>query len=714
MAGHPGEIARPAGSAGAYRVGVDIGGTFTDLVVLAEDGRVLVGKAPSTADDYSRGIVDALGALLAAHDLDGTAIAEVVHGTTVASNAILERTGASVGLITTRGFRDVLEIRRLRVPRLYDLTWEKPAPLVERARRVEVDERVSARGDIRRPLDMASLTAALDRLRAEGVTAIAVCLLNSYANPVHEQAIATWLRAVAPDLDLSISCEILPEIKEYDRTSTTVVNAYIRPVVRRYLQTLDDRLGAAGVRAPLLVMQSNGGIMSATAAAARPVTIIESGPAAGVVGAQALAEWLGLPDLLTVDIGGTTAKAAMVESGQVYRAGEYEVGGGIIAGARLLRGAGYLVRMPAIDLAEVGAGGGSLLWLDPAGSLQVGPHSAGAVPGPVCYGLGGVEPTITDANVVLGYINPERLAGGAVRLHADLARQVIDERIARPLGLALEEAAHGAHRLAAAAMIRAIRAVSSERGRDPRDATLCAFGGNGPLFAATMARALEMRQVIVPPLPGLFSALGLLASPLEHHLSRSALVPLAMADPAALTAAYRRLEDEATVQLAAEGVPAERMELHRAADLRYQGQSFELTVPAPAGPLTAASLAAVGEAFGAEHARTYGHRAGADEPVELVSLRLVARAHDNRRRLPDQLRYTPVIPPATMRQVYFGRTHGWLATPVLTRAQVPASPTPGPLIVEEFDATAVIPPDATIRRDAWDILRLDLRDDVLP
>jgi N-methylhydantoinase A len=707
VAGQSHQAERPAGT---YRVGVDIGGTFTDLVALAGDGRVLVGKAPSTVDDYSRGITAALGALLAAHDLDGAAIAEIVHGTTVASNAILERTGARVGLITTRGFRDVLEIRRLRVPRLYDLTWEKPPPLVERARRVEVDERVSAFGEVRQPLDQASLAAALTRLRDEDVDAIAICLLNSYANPVHEQAIAAWLREMAPDLDLSVSCEILPEIKEYDRTSTTVVNAYIRPVVRRYLHALGDRLGAAGIGAPLLVMQSNGGIMSAAAAAERPVTIIESGPAAGVVGAQALAERLGLPDLITVDIGGTTAKAAMIEDGRLHRAGEYEVGGGIIAGARLLRGAGYLVRMPAIDLAEVGAGGGSLLWLDPAGSLQVGPRSAGASPGPVCYGLGGTEPTITDANVVLGYINPERLAGGAVQLQADLARRVIEERVARPLGLPLADAAHGAHLLAAAAMIRAIRAVSSERGRDPRDATLCAFGGNGPLFAATMARALEMRQVLIPPLPGLFSALGLLASPLEHHLARSLLVPLATADPAAVTAAYCRLEDEATAQLAAEGVPPDQMDVERAADLRYQGQSFELTVPVPAGPVTSASLAAVAEAFGAEHARTYGHRAGVDEPVELVSLRLVARARDDRRRLPDRLRHTPATPPVTTRQVYFGRAHGWLTTPVLTRAQVPASATPGPLIVEEFDATAVVPPDATIRRETWDILRLELRD----
>jgi N-methylhydantoinase A len=696
-------------TAATFRVGVDIGGTFTDIVLLGDDGRVLVGKVASTVDDYSRGIIAGLAELLARHGLRGEQLAEVVHGTTVAANAILERAGARTGLITTRGFRDILEIRRLRVPRLYDLTWEKPPPLVERALRVEVDERVSAWGEVRRPLDRASLAAAVERLLAEGVEAVAVCLLNSYANPVHERAIADYLRRVAPALDLSISAEVLPEIKEYDRTSTTVVNAYVKPVVRRYLQRLAERLGAAGVAAPLLVMQSNGGVMGAAAAVARPVAIIESGPAAGVAGAQALAARLGVPDLITVDIGGTTAKAAMIEGGQISRASEYEVGGGIIAGARLLRGAGYLVRTPAIDLAEVGAGGGSVLWLDRAGSLQIGPRSAGALPGPVCYDLGGAEPTTTDANVVLGYINPEQLAGGAVRLKAEKARQAVQDQIARPLGLSLAEAAHGAHLLAAASMIRAIRAVSSERGRDPRDYVLCAFGGNGPLFAATMARALEMRQVVIPPMPGLFSAFGLLTTALEHHLSRSVLRPLADTAPAALTAAYAALAEEALAQLAAEGYPPEQVSLERTADLRYQGQSFELNVPVPPGALTAADLTAVGEAFGREHARAYGHRAGAEEPVELVNLRLVARARSRRPSLPDRLGLGPAAAGAATRAVYFGRDRGWLTTPVVTRAQVPATPQPGPLIVEEYDATTVVPPDATIRRDGWDTLRLELR-----
>jgi N-methylhydantoinase A len=448
--------------------------------------------------------------------------------------------------------------------------------------------------------------------------------------------------------------------------------------------------------------------MGAAAAADRPVAIVESGPAAGVVGARELARRLDLPDLITVDIGGTTAKAAMIEGGQINEAGEYEVGGGIITGARLLRGAGYQVRSATVDLAEVGAGGGSVLWLDGAGSLQIGPRSAGARPGPVCYGLGGTEPTTTDASVALGYINPEQIAGGAVRLNADLARRAIHDAIARPLGLSLEEAAHGAHQLAAVSMIRAIRAVSSERGRDPRDYALCAFGGNGPLFAAAMARALEMRRVVIPPMPGLFSAFGLLASPLERRLARSSLRPMAGADPAALTEEYAALEAEALGLLAADGVSRERAALERGADLRYHGQSFELTVRVPPGRLDEAALADVAEAFGREHARTYGHRAGAEEPVELVSLRLIARARDGRPRLPDRLRPAVSAPPAGARPVYFGRDVDWLTTPIVSRADIPAEPRPGPLIVEEYDATAVVPPDATIRRDGLDVLHLDL------
>ncbi|MFN8536794.1 MAG: hydantoinase/oxoprolinase family protein [Thermomicrobiales bacterium] len=411
-----------------WRVGADIGGTFTDLVLLGDDGRVFVKKVSTTVGDFAQGIVGGLVEALAERGLAGGAVAEVIHGTTVASNAILEFRGAKVGLITTAGFRDVLEIRRLRMPALYDLTWQKPPTLIERYLRTEVGERINGRGEIVRPLDEASLAAAAAHLLRERVEVIAVCLLNSYANDVHERAIRAYLERHAPDIPICLSSEVLPEIKEYERTSTTVVNAYVMPTVRRYLHRLGEGLTASGVGAPLLVMQSSGGIMSAAVAAERPMYIIESGPAAGVVGARALAQRLDIPNVISFDMGGTTAKAGIIEGGEINRASEYEVGGGIMIGSRLLKGGGYLLRAPAIDLAEVGAGGGSLIWIDRGGALKIGPQSAGAFPGPACYGLGGAEPTITDANVVLGYLNPAYLAGGGVALRAELSHRTLTER----------------------------------------------------------------------------------------------------------------------------------------------------------------------------------------------------------------------------------------------------------------------------------------------
>jgi N-methylhydantoinase A len=684
---------------GRFRVGVDIGGTFTDIVVLGDDGRLHTKKVSSSVDDYARAIVEGLADLFRETGLAGADLAEVLHGTTVASNAILELRGARTGLITTRGFRDVLEIRRLRMPRLYDLTWEKPPVLVERYLRAEVDERVDARGRVERALDPAEVERVLARLRGEGIEALAVCLLNSYANPVHEEAIRAVVRRTAPDLVACYSVDVLPEIREYERTSTTVINAYVLPIVRRYLATLRAGLDASGVEAPLLIMQSNGGLMTDAAAADKPVHVIESGPAAGVVGAQALARRSGLGNLITFDMGGTTAKASIVEDGEVTRATEYQVGGGIMHGSRLLTGAGYLLRVPAIDLAEVGAGGGSLVWIDAGGALQVGPRSAGAFPGPVCYDLGGTEPTVTDANVILGYLNPTRLAGGAVRLDAARAHEVFEARVAQPLGLPLAEAAHGAHLIAASNMMRAIRAVSSERGRDPREHALFAFGGNGPVFAAGMAVQLEMRRIVVPPSPGLFSAFGLLYADVEHHYVRTWRRVVADVDPAALAEVLERMEAGAREQLAAEGFTGDAVRLRRSADCRYQGQSFELTVPVAAGPIDHGTLPALAEAFGREHERTYGHRAGPDEPVEIVSLRVVGQGIPDRPRVPDRVRTDrPATGPAGARRVYFGPELGWRETPVLDRPDL-ATPRGGPCIVEEYDATCVVPPGARAALD---------------
>jgi N-methylhydantoinase A len=733
----------------AYRLGVDIGGTFTDLVLVAEDGTVATHKLPSTPDDYGRAIGEGVAALLEQANLPVGEARELVHGTTVATNAILEGRGAPTGLITTRGFRDTLEIGRLRYPRLYDLRWRKPTPLVPRRWRQEVRGRLDPRGNEVEPLDEDSVRQAIAFLRDEGVASLAVVLLHAYANDAPERRVAAIARGVAPGLPISLSSDVLPEIGEYERTSTTVVNAYLQPVVGRYLHGVERRLEAVGLRAPVLVMQSSGGVMSARAAAEHPIHVVESGPAAGVIAAQQLGARLGMPDAVTLDMGGTTAKASLVEDGALARATEYEVGAGLNIGNRLNRGAGYVLRVPAIDVAEVGAGGGSLVWLDQAGALHVGPRSAGAVPGPVCYGQGGEEPTLTDANLLLGYLNAEALLGGALPLDRDRAERAFREKVARPLGLDQLEAAHGVHRIAVASMVRVVRAVSSERGRDPRRFGLVAFGGNGPLHAAAVAAELGIGRVVVPPWPGLFSAFGLLVAEPARHFSRTVLRPLAALAASELEAVYAGLEARAREEMAREGLTADgapSVRLARSADLRYAGQSFELRVAAD-GP-----IAALAERFEAEHERTYGHRAAGD-PIERVHARVTATwgaqaggAWPERagpagepegsgigasvgggawpgqdgsapRGTSSASRQPPLPGPSSrgpvdatqvlLRRAYFGPDLGLVDTPVLPRAAVRSGPVPGPLIVEEYDATTLVPPGWTIRRDAMNNLVLE-------
>ena len=682
-----------------YRVGVDIGGTFTDIVLLGSDGAVHTKKISSSVDNYARAIVEGLTEVFRDTGISPTALDEIRHGTTVASNAILEHKGAKVGLITTKGFRDVLEIRTLRMPRLYDIAWEKPPPLVERYLRRVVDERVDAKGHVERALQTADAEAQVDALLAEKVEAIAICLVNSFNNPAHELAIKAIAQRKAPHLPVCVSYEVLPEIKEYERTSTTVINAYVIGIVATYLTTLRKSLDAARIKAQLLLMQSNGGLTTDTAAAERPINIIESGPAGGVVGAQVLSRAKGLDRIITFDMGGTTAKAAMVEAGEVTRAQEYAVGAGIMIGSRLLTGAGYTLKVPAIDIAEVGAGGGSHVWIDAGGALQVGPQSAGASPGPVCYDQGGEVPTITDANVALGYINPRYLIGGAVALNADKARRVLESAIAGPMKMPLERAAYGAHLIAASNMIRAIKAVSTERGRDPRQFALFAFGGNGPLFACGMAAALGMTRVVVPPSAGLFSSFGLLYSDIEHHYSRTFRRLLRGADLVDIDQAWRQLADQALQQLATEGLTGARTKIRRSAAMHYQGQSFELVVPVPDGPIDDKMARHLEEAFGAEHERTYGHRAGPEEPVELVSIQVVGAGLRDASGVPDAITTAASSSaPLPARKAYFGDTHGWLETPVVRRSDL-ATSRQGPLIVEEYDATCVVSPGARIELD---------------
>jgi len=696
----------------SYRVGVDIGGTFTDIVFMDAGGRIHTKKISSSVDNYARSIADGLAELFSAHGLSGEDVAEIRHGTTVASNAILERKGARTGLITSKGFRDVLEIRTLRMPRLYDIAWSKPPALVERYLRRVVDERIDGRGNVERALDPRDAEAAVRALLDEGVEAIAVCLINSFANPAHEYLVKAAIEKLAPDLPHCISYEVLPEIKEYERTSTTVVNTYVMPIVGRYLAQLRRDLDRTGLAAPLYIMQSNGGLMSDGAAQRMPCHIIESGPAAGVIGAQALARRMGVADIVSFDMGGTTAKASLVERGEVTRTQEYQVGAGIMIGSRLMTGGGYALKVPAIDLAEVGAGGGSLVWMDRGGALQIGPESAGAQPGPLCYGKGGTEPTVTDANLILGYLNPEYLVGGELTLDKARAESVFKAKVADPLGLSLERAAHGAHLVAAANMIRAIKAVSTERGRDVRDYALFAFGGNGPMFAGVMARQLGMRHIIIPPSPGLFSAFGLLYADVEHHHSRTFRRLTREADLDELNAAWDTMAREALERLAGEGFTAEHARLRRAAAMHYQGQIYELNVPVPEGRLDRAALTALDAAFGDEHERSYGHKAGPEEPVEIVSIQVVAQGIREEAQVPDTIqssRGEHQARPAA-REAYIGPAIGWVTTPVLRRGDIDAG-IDGPAIVEEYDATCVVPPHAKARVDDYGNILIELADE---
>jgi N-methylhydantoinase A len=694
-----------------YRMGVDVGGTFTDIVFMNEAGEVTTKKVLSTPADYSVAILDGIGSCLREKHLEGRNIDVVIHGTTIATNAILTHSGATTGLITTRGFRDVLEFGRIRRPRLYDMEWEKPAPLVPRYLRTEVEERIASNGDVLVPLDMPSLARAVGVLLEEKVESIAVCLINSYQNPQHEAEIGRCLSREAPGVLVNLSSVLLPEIKEFERTSTTVVNAYIQPVVRRYLESFARKLKAVGITCPLLIMQSNGGVTSASKAAAEPIHIIESGPAAGVTGALAMARETGIENLISFDMGGTTAKACIIEKGEVSKTNEYEVGAGLNIGHRMLKGGGHAVRVPILDIAEVGAGGGSVAWIARGGILKVGPQSAGASPGPVCYDCGGDDPTVTDANLVLGYLNPEYLAGGTVALNADAARRILHDRIAQPLGLELVKTAYGIHLISNATMVRAVRAVSIERGRDPRRFVLVAFGGNGPVHAAHLARELEMCRVIIPPAPGLFSSLGLLFSDLEHHYTHAFWRTFSAATIEDVNAAWATLASRARTDLEREGYTNERSQIQAIADVRYVGQNSDLGIALGKGSEKIESLAFLREGFEREHERTYGYRVP-ESPVQFVNLRVIARGL---REKPPTLRGlahspNPLASDVGVRQrpAYFGPAFGWVETVVLRRDELDNGFQQGPALIEEYDSTTVVPPRCRVARDDYGNIVLEV------
>ena len=674
------------------RIGADVGGTFTDVVLIDANGNLWTHKVPSTPPNFERAVLNAIEHLLNTSDASGTTVNEVAHGTTVATNAVLEKRGAKTALITTKGFRDVLELRRIRAPQMYDLFFEKPEPLVERYLRFELTERISASGEVLTPLSESELWRLKEKLEKEAVESVAVCTLHAYAFSQHENIVGDFLRTELPEVPVSLSSEVLPERKEYERTATTVVNAYVRPVMQRYLNAMRNGLQEMGIEGPLLMMQSAGGLTPEADAAQLPVFVLESGPAAGVLAAGFTAQRLGTDNLITLDMGGTTAKASMIEDGAVAYSPEYEVGASISAGNRLVGGGGELIRAPSIDIAEVGSGGGSIAYLDGAGGLHVGPRSAGAVPGPVCYQLGGTEPTVTDANVVLGYIRPGELADGEVSIDIEAAQRAIHDHIAVPLGMDLLEAAEGVHRIANARTMRALRAVSTERGRDPREFVLMAFGGSGPIHAAGLAKELLIRQVIVPPLPGLFSTLGLLFSGIEHHDVRSCLLSSETLNAAALEAIKAEMQRNMLAQFETEGYSADQVILSCSVEVRFKGQASEIRIPVADEHFTEATVGALHTTFETEHERLYGHRSDPDNPVEVVAVRLIGQA--GIRGQQGALNPAERLGARALnRAAYFGASWGPIDTPVTSRHDLEEKGTTGPLLIDEYDSTIVIPPD---------------------
>ena len=676
-----------------YRLGIDVGGTFTDGILIDEEtGETRIAKVPSTPSDPSVGFLAAVERILREAGLGAADVGYLVHGTTVATNAIIEGKLARTGFITTEGFRDMLEIQRQIRPSLYDLLFEKPRPLAPRHLCFGIPERLDATGAVLAPLDEKAVAGTAEVLWREGVEALAVCYLHAYLNAAHERRTREIVHEVFPDAVVSLSSEVAPEFREYFRASTTLINAGVRPIVERYLSNIEARLRDAGLEGQLLVMQSSGGVLTFEAARTKPVFMVESGPAAGVIVSAHLGEVLGFDNILSFDMGGTTAKTGLVEHGTPSITKEYEVGTAARAehGAK---GAGYPIRTPVIDLVEIGAGGGSIAWVDSGGVLRVGPQSAGADPAPACYGKGGTEPTITDANLVLHRLDPDHFLGGEMRLDEEAARRAIQARCADPLGLDVIEVALGIVEIANNAMVGALRRISVQRGHDPRDFVLVAFGGAGPVHANRLAAELDIPTVLVPMSPGTTSAMGLLVTDIKHDHSATLIQRADALDAERVNRLYREMEARGEKALLAEGMGHSRIGFERLVDMRYVGQSYELSIPLGEARVEDVLERMLAD-FHAEHERAYGF-AAPEEPVELVTLRLTAVGRIAKPRLRELRARSGDANAArrAVRRVWFAESGGFVDCPMYDRYRLPAGGViEGPAIVEEMDSTTVIHP----------------------
>jgi len=700
-------MAAPQTAPGAvrYRFAFDIGGTFTDLVLLGSDGSVLTAKVLSDQVDVVGPIRAGLARLLAQHGIGISQVSEVVVGaTTAVTNLVIERKGARTGLIATAGFRDVIEIARELRYDLYDLTAPGPDPVIPRELRVEVAERLDAAGDVVQPLDEADAERAVRELVAAGAQAIAVCLLHSFTNPDHEQRIKAVARRVAPGLPVSLSSEVLGELREYERTVATVLNAYVMPMVGGYLGTIEDGLRAMGLQATLRIMQSNGGVISREFGERMPIRMLESGPAAGALGAAHAARQASVADVLAFDMGGTTAKACLVTDGTPSVTNDFEA-------ARLQRfkkGSGLPVRLPTVDLIEIGAGGGSIAHVDATGLLKVGPHSAGSKPGPACYGLGGTRPTVTDAALLMGYLDPTGNLSGAVQIRPDLAERAVAEHIARPLGLSVMEAANGIHRIVCEHMAAAAKIHAVENGRDVRRYTLLAFGGAGPIHAREVARRTGCTEVLIPANAGVFSAFGLLVAPMKVDAVRTRFTRMAGIDWAATEALLGQMQDRLRDELAAAGVPANEVRFRRTADLRYVGQGFEVETELPAR-LSPDQADAVQASFEQAYIARFGVRLE-NQRLEAVNWRVEGFA---------PAPPAPARPAARAggsatagrrsRPAYFPDLGAFVDTPVIDETELrPGERHEGPALVEQPGSTVVIGPGDRFGIDEAGNLRITL------
>lgn len=653
----------------------DIGGTFTDLVYMdAETSHVGFTKAASTPDDFSRGILDAMGK----SPLKAADVALFVHGCTIVINALTERSGARTALVTTRGFRDVLEIGRANRPDLYNLRYQRQPLFVPRKWRFEVTERMSYKGGETIPLSREDVAEVAARLSDAGIEAIAICFLHSYANSSHEDECARLLESALPGVFVSTSASITKEWREYERSSTAVLNAYVQPVVTQYLENLQAAVQSAGVKSELHVMKSNGGTSTFDLAKITPINLIESGPVGGVIGARVVGETIGIRDIITIDVGGTTAKTSLIDAGEIKYSPEYRI-------ERDPFHAGYPIKVPVVDIVEVGAGGGSIAWVDSVGSLKVGPQSAGAVPGPACYAKGGDKPTVTDANLILGRINADYFLGGDLTVDVESARQAFNP-IAGAFSVSIEEAALGVIRLADANVVNAIKLVSVRRGYDPRDFALVAQGGGGAMHACSLARELQIKKVVVPINPGTFSAWGMLVTEPVHDFVRTSVILSSDENLAEIDRVYARMMAEASDFVVGAGYSLDRVTFLRYADMRYLGQ--EHTIRVSVGDLDRAEIEA---RFHDGHERTYTYRLP-DNPVQFVNFLLSAKVATS---LPDPTVFETAGNGHEafqgIRRVLFDE--GWLDTNVYRRAAMSiAAPVAGPAIVEEPSSTTVIHP----------------------